>query len=192
MYWDTARKPTCCSRSELPLFGGRRLLQLQFLSSIPLQYLPMGRCTRGVSFAACFAALSVTSRCPAPGSNAYGQLGAETDDESIEGASGHPFRPRPKRQDFLSSLHVSHVSVGSHHTVAVTCDGIVYGIGDNSRGQLGQKDGQTQYCSPVLFLTSVWSVSSEHRKIVASACGSQHTLLLSGSVRDDWLLIGTC
>jgi hypothetical protein len=117
------------------------------------------------------------------GSNAYGQLGAEADDASMEGTSAHPYRARPKRLDLLSSLQVTHVSVGSRHTVAVTREGTVYGFGDNSSGQLCQKDGPSQHSTPVLFLTSVWSAALEHRKIVASACGNRHTLLLSGSVR---------
>jgi alpha-tubulin suppressor-like RCC1 family protein len=46
---------------------------------------------------------------------------------------------RPRVLESLRDHHVSQISTGLYHTVAVTNKGIVFGFGDNERAQLGQE-----------------------------------------------------
>eukprot|EP00252_Welwitschia_mirabilis_P022759 TRINITY_DN6251_c0_g1_i1.p1 TRINITY_DN6251_c0_g1~~TRINITY_DN6251_c0_g1_i1.p1 ORF type:complete len:494 (-),score=80.95 TRINITY_DN6251_c0_g1_i1:335-1816(-) len=45
----------------------------------------------------------------------------------------------PQMLETLKGYHVSQVSTGLYHTVAVTNKGLVFGFGDNERAQLGQE-----------------------------------------------------
>ncbi|KAH7664381.1 P-loop containing nucleoside triphosphate hydrolase protein [Dioscorea alata] len=46
---------------------------------------------------------------------------------------------KPRILDSLRPYHVSQISTGLYHTVAVTNRGLVFGLGDNERAQLGQE-----------------------------------------------------
>lgn len=56
------------------------------------------------------------------------------------GSLGHTYDKvmKPRILDSLRGHHVSQISTGLYHTVAVTQQGGIIGIGDNSRAQLGQ------------------------------------------------------
>lgn len=53
------------------------------------------------------------------------------------GASDKVLKPRVL--DSLKSHHVSQISTGLYHTVAVTNRGQIFGFGDNERAQLGHE-----------------------------------------------------
>ncbi|KAL5977697.1 hypothetical protein ACLOJK_039225 [Asimina triloba] len=44
---------------------------------------------------------------------------------------------KPRVLDSLRAHHISQISTGLYHTVAVTNRGLIFGFGDNERGQLG-------------------------------------------------------
>ncbi|RWR92075.1 ultraviolet-B receptor UVR8 [Cinnamomum micranthum f. kanehirae] len=44
---------------------------------------------------------------------------------------------KPRILDSLKAHHISQISTGLYHTVAVTNRGLIFGFGDNERGQLG-------------------------------------------------------
>lgn len=66
---------------------------------------------------------------------AFGWMGFGSLGFTDRGASDKITKPR-----VLSSLkahHVSQISTGLYHTFAVTNMGLIFGFGDNERGQLG-------------------------------------------------------
>ncbi|XP_020096036.1 ultraviolet-B receptor UVR8 [Ananas comosus] len=68
---------------------------------------------------------------------AFGWMGFGSLGFSDRGSSDKVMKPRAL--DSLRSHHVSQISTGLYHTVAVTNRGLVFGFGDNERAQLGHE-----------------------------------------------------
>ncbi|XP_002985532.2 probable E3 ubiquitin-protein ligase HERC4 [Selaginella moellendorffii] len=101
------------------------------------------------------------------GSNDSGQLGTKS--------FGCEFSP--VRVSSLDTSLVSHVATGQGHTVAVTDTGSLVSWGCGEFGQLGLKDAAGVFNSPLpRFLRG-----SRELLFVRVACGSSHTLALTGS-----------
>ncbi|XP_058082058.1 ultraviolet-B receptor UVR8 isoform X2 [Magnolia sinica] len=65
----------------------------------------------------------------------FGWMGFGSLGFSDRGASDKVTKPRIL--DSLRAHHISQISTGLYHTVAVTNRGLIFGFGDNERGQLG-------------------------------------------------------
>ena len=76
----------------------------------------------------------------------------------------------------IARVEIALVAAGGDHTVVVTADGRAFSWGANSRGQLGL--GHRNHT------TTPQHIESVKRKVVAVACGSMHSILLTvaGSV----------
>ncbi|XP_026279379.1 RCC1 and BTB domain-containing protein 1 isoform X1 [Frankliniella occidentalis] len=103
------------------------------------------------------------------GQNVYCELG--------HGASTPGLLPT-MISSFLSTLKVVEIACGSHHSIALTDCGQVFGWGENNCGQVGSGTTSNQ-CTPVRVTHSLSS-----RKVVNVACGqvSTHALLDNGEV----------
>ena len=87
-------------------------------------------------------------------------------------------------------IQFKQVSCGSHHTVAVTNEGKVYGCGLSTKGRLGLSTGQIESLMPTepRNVTNIYEfvpvpiiadVSGQSVKIAQAHCGSDFTLLLT-------------
>ena len=106
------------------------------------------------------------------GSNKYGQLGLG-DNINRNIPSKIPNLPNlPKDQSVLGRIllpPIKYVACGTHHTLFVDCDDIVYSCGSNFFGQLGLGDDNDRNIpSKILNLPPIKYVS----------CGSYHTLFV--------------
>eukprot|EP01130_Rhizamoeba_saxonica_P018053 TRINITY_DN8938_c0_g1_i1.p1 TRINITY_DN8938_c0_g1~~TRINITY_DN8938_c0_g1_i1.p1 ORF type:complete len:998 (-),score=180.28 TRINITY_DN8938_c0_g1_i1:21-3014(-) len=103
------------------------------------------------------------------GNNEYGQLGRR---RKIGEA---------QRVEALENQFVIQAACGQHHTLVLTSDYKVFAFGRNDRGQLGiSKDEFDISFRPKLIK------SLSDKNIVRIACGSFHSLALSGSNRAVW------
>ncbi|KAK1308751.1 hypothetical protein QJS10_CPA09g01590 [Acorus calamus] len=59
---------------------------------------------------------------------------------------------KPRLLHSLKSHHISQISTGLYHTVAVTNRGVIFGFGDNSRAQLGHESLRS--CQPTEILVN--------------------------------------
>ncbi|KAJ3308275.1 Regulator of chromosome condensation [Boothiomyces sp. JEL0838] len=96
------------------------------------------------------------NRVYACGKNSFGELGFGD------------FNPRnyPEKIEFFNNKKIVQIVGGIHHAVFLDSDGIVYGAGRNSDGQLGFKD------SAILSVPKRLPMSVKIRKIAASVSGS--------------------
>ncbi|XP_059433394.1 ultraviolet-B receptor UVR8 [Corylus avellana] len=92
----------------------------------------------------------------------YGQLGhGDFEDHLV-----------PHKLEALCDNHISQISGGWRHTMALTSDGKLYGWGWNKFGQVGVGDN-VDHCSPV-------QVKFPHeQKAIQISCGWRHTLAVS-------------
>ena len=84
-----------------------------------------------------------------------------------------PCVPMPYILQISEKVKFKHVSCGSHHSVAVSVDGNVYGCGLSSNGRLGFSLGQG--VSNVFEFTKVPQYNSIHQ----AHCGRDFTILLT-------------
>ncbi|KAK3265772.1 hypothetical protein CYMTET_25572 [Cymbomonas tetramitiformis] len=103
------------------------------------------------------------------GSNAYGQLGL--------GSGNTTNIASPVR--VMVNFTVAHIAAGHFHTLFVTSDAEVYGVGRNSEGQLGTGGTNVSHDAPVMI-----AVSSSASGVVHAAAGRYHSVfvLASGKV----------
>ncbi len=102
------------------------------------------------------------------GANSYGQLGNQIKaDENTPMVVYYSGALRDKK--------VVAIAAGSHHALALTADGGLYGWGDNSHGQLGN-NSMTMSRLPVAIDLS----SLNNNKIVAIAAGGDFSMVLAG------------
>ncbi|KAE7997572.1 hypothetical protein FH972_002195 [Carpinus fangiana] len=92
----------------------------------------------------------------------YGQLGhGDFEDHLV-----------PHKLEALCDNHISQISGGWRHTMALTSDGKLYGWGWNKFGQVGVGDN-VDHCSP-------GQVKFPHeQKVIQISCGWRHTLAVS-------------
>ncbi|CAM6124002.1 unnamed protein product [Calypogeia fissa] len=102
------------------------------------------------------------------GSNDSGQLGARV---------GELSQLFPVRVAALDMYTICHVACGQNHTVAVTDNGALASWGASEFGQLGHKEvaGKVDAVQPRIVK------GSRDHQFVRVACGSAHTLALTGS-----------
>ncbi|CAF0974051.1 unnamed protein product [Adineta ricciae] len=81
---------------------------------------------------------------------------------------------KPQYLDGFSDKRVIQIATGYCHSLGLTDDGTVYGIGINSHGQLGL--GHTKDCRSAIPLTCL-----RGSPIVHIACGAYHSLIISKS-----------
>uniref|UniRef100_A0A7N2MU36 Ultraviolet-B receptor UVR8 n=1 Tax=Quercus lobata TaxID=97700 RepID=A0A7N2MU36_QUELO len=78
----------------------------------------------------------------------------------------------PHKLEALHDNHISQISGGWRHTMAITSDGKLYGWGWNKFGQVGAGDNE-DHCSPV-------QVKFPHeQKVVQISCGWRHSLAVT-------------
>ncbi len=94
------------------------------------------------------------------GCNIYGQLGRR---DLIENRCA-------SRPSFVKLRNVKEVKCGWNHTIFLTDDGLVYGCGDNSYGQIGL-GRRIRGSSIPLLIENIVGIES-------IACGSSHTILI--------------
>lgn len=99
------------------------------------------------------------------GWNGHGQLGLGDENE----------RRAPRLIRVLSGVRVRQVFAGSCHSVVVDEDGIAYGFGGNSHGQLGTGDCRVR-TTPERF-------DCDGQRVVNVACGARHTVLCTSRGR---------
>lgn len=97
------------------------------------------------------------------GDNSRGQLGRR----------GAPLGDRPEQIKALETLHVSFVSCGKEHSLAVCPKGRVFAWGADSEGQLGIEEFKEIIFTPkkIKTLNGV--------RIIQVSCGDYHSLALS-------------
>jgi len=74
----------------------------------------------------------------------------------------------------LSSLTCTDIAAGSAVSFAVTEDGVVYGWGMGSNGQLSTGDSEDDVWQPIVLKAK----ALENKKVILVAAGGQHTVLL--------------
>ena len=113
------------------------------------------------------------------GYNEWGSVGIGIDEDAV-------YEPElvmnPSGEDTMNRIKATIVAVacGNAHTVALASDGRVFGFGFNSYGQLG--NGTTTLAPEPVEMQA--PPPSHRGKVVAVACGHDHTVLLlqDGSV----------
>lgn len=87
--------------------------------------------------------------------------------------------PSPVTPSFGFTPTATTISAGSHYSQVLMSNGVLYGFGNNSSGQLGIEGNTTNQLTPVV------SASSLSGSIADVACGTSHTLciLANGEVR---------
>ncbi|KAM7413982.1 hypothetical protein PAMA_019007 [Pampus argenteus] len=150
------------SRGQLGLgkkkHGANSPQQLRSLSSIPLVQIAAGG---EQSFA-----LSVSGGVFSWGRNDCGQLGlGDTTD-----------RHTPTPVHSLDMKKTIHISCGMDHTVILTKDGVVFTFGSGQHGQLGHNSFRNEL-HPRL-VAELWG-----SKVIKTACGRHHTLVMTDSRR---------
>ncbi|XP_071723330.1 ultraviolet-B receptor UVR8-like [Rutidosis leptorrhynchoides] len=92
----------------------------------------------------------------------YGQLGhGDFEDHLV-----------PHKLETLEGCHISEISGGWRHTMALTSDGKLYGWGWNKFGQVGVGDN-VDHCSPVQVKFP------RDQRVVQISCGWRHTLAVT-------------
>ena len=79
------------------------------------------------------------------GYNSFGQLG---------GGNDSPFENQPKSLQISPDIVFAKIKGGEDHTLMLTQDGQLYGMGSNAEGQLGE-DIQTKTNEPTLITEGV-------------------------------------
>ncbi|KAH6791329.1 Regulator of chromosome condensation family protein [Perilla frutescens var. frutescens] len=92
----------------------------------------------------------------------YGQLGHGNFEDHLI----------PHKLEALRDDHISQISGGWRHTMAVTTDGKLYGWGWNKFGQVGVGDNE-DHCSPEQVVFPL------NQKVVNISCGWRHTLAVT-------------
>ena len=88
--------------------------------------------------------------------------------------SGQPFVPRPKSLSALASMHVSHISAGRAHSLAVTEQGALYTWGCGKDGKLGHGGVEAEWLPR--RVSSMLTV-----EVVQASCGREHTAATTGT-----------
>ncbi|GKV00633.1 hypothetical protein SLEP1_g13298 [Rubroshorea leprosula] len=106
--------------------------------------------------------VSVNGQLYTYGWSKYGQLGHGDFEDHLA----------PHKLEALSDSFISQISGGWRHTMALTCDGKLYGWGWNKFGQVGVADN-VDHCSPMQVKFPL------EQKVVQVSCGWRHSLAIT-------------
>jgi hypothetical protein len=82
--------------------------------------------------------------------------------------SGQPFVPIPKHMNSLAAVHVTHISAGRAHSLALTQEGAVYTWGCGKDGKLGHSGTEAEWLPR--RVSSLLSV-----QVIQASCGRDYT-----------------
>ncbi len=116
-------------------------------------------------------ALTMNGEVVAWGGNSFGQLGNGTITNSVMPLLISEIAP-------LSTVDITDIAVGNHHSLALTSDGRIYSWGYNNYGQLG-RSGTSNRLPDAVDITGVLA----GKKVVQMAGGNAHTLVLADDGR---------
>ena len=88
--------------------------------------------------------------------------------------TGQPFVPRPKNVSALAAMHVTHISAGRAHSLAVTEQGALYTWGCGKDGKLGHGGVEAEWLPR--RVSSMLTVS-----VIQASCGREHTSAVTGA-----------
>ncbi|XP_065221289.1 probable E3 ubiquitin-protein ligase HERC4 isoform X2 [Planococcus citri] len=77
----------------------------------------------------------------------------------------------PREVTFHDSENIKHVACGEHHSLVLTCNGMVYSCGNNDYGQLGRDKSRTKKFHKVSGL--------DVHNIINIACGEHHSIAVN-------------
>jgi alpha-tubulin suppressor-like RCC1 family protein len=77
----------------------------------------------------------------------------------------------------LNNIKIRSVSAGFDHTLIVSEDNKVYGLGKSESGQLGMGTKVTRVDKPTL----ISSLINHHIEVKEACCGGHHSLILSST-----------
>ncbi len=124
------------------------------------------------------AALSKIGQVFICGRNVQGQLGLGNPENFPQNERGHHHQAGFRLVSALSSSHVTHISCGGEHSVAITADSEVYTFGAGHRGQLGHGTDANENLPKL-----VEAMKDTRRNMLQVSCGNNCTLLLAGGPR---------
>ncbi len=124
------------------------------------------------------AALSKIGQVFVCGRNVQGQLGLGNPGNFPQNERGHHYQAGFRLVSALSSSHVTHISCGGEHSVAITADSEVYTFGAGHRGQLGHGTNANEHLPKL-----VEAMKDTRRHMLQVSCGNNCTLLLAGGTR---------
>ncbi len=124
------------------------------------------------------AALSKTGQVFICGRNVQGQLGLGNPEKFLQNERGHHYQAGFRLVSALLSSHVTHISCGGEHSVAITADSEVYTFGAGHRGQLGHGTDANEHLPKL-----VEAMKDTRRHMLQVSCGNNCTLILAGGPR---------
>ena len=108
------------------------------------------------------------------GDNTYGQLGhgLVADTARVATVRNADSKMEPKMILSMQNVLVSHITLGAHHSVAITETGDIFVCGRGDMGQLGL--GNYKDCPKMTIVDALADV-----EITDVACGAEHTIACS-------------